>query len=146
MVIPCWNYHTRDIMKKMVNKVRILALVVSALIISLVPVISSKANSTNWNVYYVAGGGNKYETNVFVYTSGGGYTAECTGVSGNCTARQATITSTNYTLNKTVAFTRTSTLSFNTTKTPSTTYIYFKVRLSCSGGSSASLAGTIKGK
>ena len=68
-----------DIMKKIVNKVRILALVVSALIISLVPVISSKANSTNWNVYYVAGGGNKYETNVFVYTCSGGSSASLAG-------------------------------------------------------------------
>lgn len=132
--------------KKIQNKIGILIIV--AMLICLVPAPSASANTVNWSVYYASGGGNKLDNNVTVYTSGGGYRAKCSQISGNCIDKRATITSisTEYHLNKTVAFTQTGTVDFKTRETPSTTYIFFRASLTYSGGNSASFAGTIEGR
>lgn len=107
-----------------------------------------EANTAGWSVYYASGGGSRYTHYVTIYTSGGGYEAKCTGTSGTCTSRTATVTCPSYGINKTVQFTATTAYwtSFNTNSVPTTNSVEFAVKLSCLGGNSASLTGSIRGK
>lgn len=81
-----------------------------------------------------------------IYTSGSGYTAKCTALSGNCSEISATILSSKYSLDKRVKFTQANkTISFNLTKVPTTNTVEFTSNLGWSNGTSASVAGTLKG-
>lgn len=109
--------------------------------------VPSKANSANWSVYYVPGGANQKSQTVTIYSSGGGYVATCTGVSGDSTCRIATISS-RYT--ESVSFTNVGSLDISYkwgVMIPVST-ISFNINLNSGSDDrkSAALTGTVRGK
>ena len=135
-------------MMKITIKILSLALVGTLLFANVIHnnVSVARANEKSWAVYYYSNGGSHTVQHMSIYLSGGGYTATCTGVSGNCAKRLASIHATGYTLTKDVSFAQKNKyIIFNLTKVPAVNIINFYAALSYANGNSANVAGTLKG-
>lgn len=110
-----------------------------------------EASSVSWALYYVSGGTSYTQKVVPLYTYGGYYRAHCSGFTGNCTYMVVNIKcyeestcSTSVPLTKTVRFSTSGNIDFKLNPMPSTPTVYYKVKLSYSGGTTANSSGTIK--
>lgn len=109
-------------------------------------------SSGTWATYYVSGGGSGGHIDSVKLTAwGGNYVASCTYIFGSCTSIVAKITAfeegtfkTPVDMSGTVQFSRLTSSTFDIDPDSSINYVYFRVYMSYSGGSTAYTNGTIK--